>query len=70
MVIKKGTTVYPSEVGHNNFYYPHIDNPYILTMDIEVERIAWTPREEKYPVRVCSPENYLPYKVLWIELPV
>ena len=70
MRIKKGTVVCPSEVGHNNFHYPEMDKEYILSMDIEVSRLYWAARDGKIPVKVISPEDYLPYKVLWVELPV
>lgn len=70
MIIKKGTTVYPSVIGHYNFYYPNTNDPFILTMNIEVEKLPWKSTSKKVPVTISSPENYLQYKVLWIELPV
>ena len=70
MVIKKGTTVYPSKLGYRNFHYPQNEVPYVLTLNIEVKTLHWSVREGKTPVKVVSPEDYLPYKVLWIELPV
>ena len=30
MIVKKGTTVYPSVKGEYNFYYPQIEDPHIL----------------------------------------
>ena len=70
MNIKKGTTVYPSKIGHYNFHYPNTNDPFTLTMNIEVEKLSWKTSTRKTPVKISSPENYLRYKVLWIELPV
>ena len=70
MIIKKGTTVYPSEVGQYNFHYPLEEDPYILTLDVRVDKLHWASRNNKIAVKVCSPENYLPYSVLWLEMPV
>jgi len=70
MIIKKGTTVYPSVIGQYNFHYPNTNDPFILTMNIEVEKLTWKSTSKKVPVTISSPENYLQYKVLWIELPV
>ena len=70
MIIKKGTTVYPSEIGQYNFHYPQNEDPYILTLDVKVDKLPWASRNNKTPVKVCSPENYLPYSVLWLETPV
>ena len=70
MIIKKGTTVYPSVIGQYNFHYPNNNDPFILTMNIEVEKLPWKSTSKKVPVTISSPENYLQYKVLWIELPV
>ena len=70
MIVKKGTTVYPSKIGYHNFHYPETEVSYVLTLDIEVKRLHWSVREGKTPVKVVSPEDYLPYKVLWVELPV
>ena len=70
MIVKKGTTVYPSVIGQYNFHYPNTNDPFILTMNIEVEKLPWKSTSKKIPVKISSPENYLQYKVLWIELPV
>ncbi len=70
MIVKKGTTVYPSVIGQYNFHYPNTNDPFILTMNIEVEKLPWKSTSKKVPVTISSPENYLQYKVLWIELPV
>ena len=70
MIVKKGTTVYPSVIGQCNFHYPNTNDPFILTMNIEVEKLPWKSTSKKVPVTISSPENYLQYKVLWIELPV
>ena len=70
MIVKKGTTVYPSVIGQYNFHYPNTNDPFILTMNIEVEKLPWKSTSKKVPVTISSPENYLQYEVLWIELPV
>jgi len=70
MIVKKGSTVYPSVIGQYNFHYPNTNDPFILTMNIEVEKLPWKSTSKKVPVTISSPENYLQYKVLWIELPV
>jgi hypothetical protein len=70
MIVRKGTTVYPSVIGQYNFHYPNTNDPFILTMNIEVEKLPWKSTSKKVPVTISSPENYLQYKVLWIELPV
>ena len=70
MIVKKGTTVYPSVIGQYNFHYPNTNDPFILTMNIEVEKLPWKSTSKKITVTISSPENYLQYKVLWIEQPV
>ncbi len=71
MIVKKGTTVYPSVFGHYNFQYPDIENPYVLTVDITVSTLPWTTASTgKIPVSIISPENYVQHKVLWIDEPV
>ena len=70
MILRKGTTVYPSARGHYNFYYPRKTSPYILSMDIEVKDLHWVRQGNMLPVEVVSPKDYLPYVVLWIEQPV
>ena len=69
ITLRKGTVVYPSEIGEYNFHYPQTQDPYILTMDIQVSKLHWAVRDNKTPVKVCSPENYIPYSVLWLETP-
>ena len=70
MIIKKGTIVCPSKIGHYNFHYPETDKEYVLPMDIEVTILYWAVRDGKTPVKVESPVDYFQYKVLWVELPV
>ena len=41
IIIPKGTRVCPSELGHNNFYYPLSNKGTILTKDLHVSRLAW-----------------------------
>jgi hypothetical protein len=70
MILPKGTTVYPSERGHYNFHYPQKDNPYELSLDIQVKDLHWVRQDNMIPVEVISPKNYLPYVVLWVDQPV
>ena len=70
MILRKGTTVYPSDVGHYNFYYPRKAAPYVLTMDIQVKDLHWVRHGNMLPVEVVGPKGYLPYVVLWIDQPV
>jgi hypothetical protein len=67
--LKKGTVVYSSVVGQYNFHYPQVKDPYILTMDIKVSRLHWATQEGLSPVKIISPINYIPYKVLWVSVP-
>ena len=66
MIISKGTVCYGSIAGMYNFYYPDLKNELILDMTIEVARMPWVKYDRFEAVRVVSPENFLPYKILWI----
>jgi hypothetical protein len=66
MILKKGTICYGSIKGHYDFFYPNLENKFELTMAIEVERLPWISYDDYKPMRVISPDNYLPVKVLWI----
>ena len=71
MIISKGTVCYGSITGEYNFYYPNLQNELVLDMTIEVENMPWLKYDKYEAVRVTSPENFLPYKILWIkQLPV
>jgi len=71
MIIKKGTTVYPSKLGQYNFHYPQLESPLELTMDIEGRSLSWVSHSsELHPLEVVSPKGYLPYTVLWVRTPV
>ena len=62
-IIKKGTPVKESEVGHNNFHYP-TGLEYELTCNVEATQLHWV-----------TPANYSAYltinlannRVIWIE---
>ena len=41
VIIPKGTSICPSEKGHNNFYYPKLNKCIIISEDIEVKRLHW-----------------------------
>ena len=70
MIIKKGTILYPSTLGQYNFHYPEVENPLELTMDIKVKLLSWVNHGSNLqPVEVVSPQDYLPYTVLWIKRP-
>jgi len=71
MIIKKGTTVYPSKLGQYNFHYPQLESPLELTMDVEGKKLSWVNHNsDLHPLEVVSPKGYLPYTVLWIKEPV
>lgn len=70
MIVRKGTTVYPSERGHYNFHYPKKTEPHVLLLDVQVKDLHWVRQGNMIPVEVISPKGYLPYVVLWIEEPV
>jgi len=67
MIISKGTTCYGSIAGEYNFYYPNLQNELVLEMTIEAENMPWLQYNNFRAVRVTSPENFLPYKILWIK---
>jgi len=67
MIISKGTVCYGSVAGAYNFYYPDLQNELVLDMTIEAESMPWVKYDSFRAVRVVSPENFLPYKILWIE---
>ena len=67
MKINKGTVCYGSVAGTYNFYYPDLQNELVLDMTIEAERMPWVKYDRYEAVRVTSPENFLPYKILWIK---
>ena len=60
--------------SHGLTLHAYADSPKDATllrrMNIEVEKLSWKTSTRKTPVKISSPENYLQYKVLWIELPV
>ena len=41
MKIKKGTAVYLSEVGYNNFYYPSLDDIVFLKPGSQYKKMHW-----------------------------
>jgi len=67
MKINKGTVCYGSVAGEYNFYYPDLRNELILDLTIEAESMPWVKYQRYEAVRVTSPENFLPYKILWIK---
>ena len=67
MIISKGTVCYGSITGEYNFYYPNLQNELVLNMTIEAAAMPWLKYDRLKAVRVISPENFLPYKILWIK---
>ncbi len=67
MKINKGTVCYGSVAGTYNFYYPDLQNELVLDMTIEAESMPWVKYDRFEAVRVTSPENFLPYKLLWVK---
>jgi len=67
MILSKGTICYGSIAGEYNFYYPNLQSELILDMTIEAENMPWLRYNCFKAVRVTSPENFLPYKILWIK---
>jgi hypothetical protein len=70
MNLNKGTTVCPSQLGQYNFHYPSENNFYVLDINIEVEPLPWISISGFIAVKVVSPVDYLPYKILWTRPPV
>lgn len=71
MILKKGTTVYPSKLGQYNFHYPEVENPLQLTLNVETKQLSWVNHGSEFlPLEVVSPQGYFPYTVLWIKRPV
>jgi len=69
MIIPKGTMCYGSKKGHYNFYYPNFDDKYETTLALEAARMPWISFDDHMPVRIVSPENFLPLSIVWIKLP-
>ncbi len=66
-VLSAGTQCYGSSIGHYNFYYPDLKQEYELTLNLEVEDLPWISSPPQYKaVKIVSPQNYLPFTVLWI----
>ena len=62
IIIPKGTRVCPSELGHNNFYYPLSNKGTILTKDLHVSRLAWIGGGNLKAFRVAGQDN-----VIWAD---
>jgi hypothetical protein len=39
IIIKAGTTVYPTISGHNNFFYPDKDKPFVTAEEYQFTKI-------------------------------
>ena len=68
--LKQGTLVCPSKLGHYNFHYPDLDNALELARDITVKDLHWIGFDDFIATEVITPENYLPFVVIWIKKPV
>ena len=62
IVIPKGTSICPSERGHNNFYYPKLNKCTILTEDVEVEQLNWVGGGNLSAYKVLGQKN-----IIWTE---
>jgi hypothetical protein len=62
VIIPKGTRICPSELGHNNFYYPLPNKGTILTKDLQVSALAWIGGGSLKAYRVVGQDN-----VVWTE---
>jgi len=62
VLILKGTSVCPSERGHNNFYYPKHDKCTILTEDVRANRLHWVGGGDLTAYKVAGQNN-----IIWAE---
>tara|TARA_R110000787_G_scaffold99679_6_gene204356 strand:- start:218 stop:445 length:228 start_codon:yes stop_codon:yes gene_type:complete len=62
IIIPKGTSVCPSEKGHNNFYYPKLDKCIIISKDIKVEQLCWVGGGRLSAYQVVGHKN-----IIWVE---
>lgn len=56
MILKKGTEVYLSEVGHYNFFYPDRRNVVTLKEDVEAEVKNFISGESGFSQRLTAYE--------------
>ena len=54
MKIKLGATVYPSQLGHNGFYYPIKTEPLKVTGTLEASTLPWVGGQEMIAVKPNS----------------
>ena len=62
--IKKGTLIFESEQGHNNFYYP-FGEPYESPTDLQVQTLAWIDPSAKN-LQACHTKNLDKNRVIWV----
>jgi len=62
VIIPKGTSICPSEKGHNNFYYPKLNKCIIISEDIEVKRLHWIGGGDLSAYKVVGHRN-----IIWAE---
>ncbi len=70
-ILKKGTKVFLSKTGHNNFYYP-CDEYETLLEDVEAKELAWVGGNTKNPFIIPANSIYStsdPKKIIavWVE---
>ena len=53
ILLKGGSSLYRSDVGYNNFYYPS-DNLANILHDEEVDVLPWVSFKERVPVKVSA----------------
>jgi len=58
MQVKRNTVCYLSQMGHNNFIYPHKNSKAIVRDDCDVERLSL----------ITGGEPLMPVKIKWSNL--
>ncbi len=61
-IIPKGTSICRSERGHNNFYYPTLNECTILTEDVKVQQLNWIGGGNLTAFKVIGQKN-----IIWTE---
>lgn len=64
--VPEGTIIYPSITGEYNFHYPNLENPIVLTGELEVQPLHWKSQNNKSAFKVINSENSIPYVVIWM----
>jgi|10_taG_2_1085330.scaffolds.fasta_scaffold06837_4 hypothetical protein len=62
-LISKGSKVYYSELGHNNFFYPS-NNFIVLTEDVMVDKLNWIGSNR---LKACKIQGARTKNVVWTQ---